>query len=185
MNATTTIDATSSVAGTRHIRAIALLPLMNTVVIPSLLLAVSPPRLPDAPTAVAIFTTLAGLALLGAGGALVAHSIRLFVALGRGTLAPWDPTRALVTAGVYRYMRNPMKAGLFVVLAGEALLFRSLALTGWLACFATANVVYIRVSEEPGLRKRFGAHYREYCERVPRWWPTWHALRGAANRENA
>ena len=184
MSATTTIDPASSVAGARHIRAVALLPFMNTVVIPSVLLAVLPPPLPHAPTSMGLFTTLVGLALLGAGAALVVNSIRLFVALGRGTLAPWDPTGALVTAGVYRYMRNPMKAGLFLVLAGEALLFRSLALTGWLACFATANVVYIRVSEEPGLRKRFGAPYREYCERVPRWWPTWHALRAAANREN-
>lgn len=184
MSPTTAIDSASSVAGARHIRAVALLPFMNTVVIPSVLLAVSPPRLVHAPTPLAFVTTLVGLALLGVGGALVAHSIRLFVALGRGTLAPWDPTHALVTAGAYRYMRNPMKAGLFLVLAGEALLFRSLALTGWLACFAAANIVYIRVSEEPGLRKRFGARYREYCERVPRWWPTWQTLRGVAHREN-
>ena len=25
--------------------------------------------------------------------------------------------------------------------------------------------------EEPGLRRRFGAEYEEYCARVPRWLP--------------
>jgi long-subunit acyl-CoA synthetase (AMP-forming)/protein-S-isoprenylcysteine O-methyltransferase Ste14 len=171
-----TVNSAPAVTGWQHIRAIALLPFMNTVVIPSVLLVLWTPQLPNA-TSMTTLTTLVALALLGTGGALVAHSIRLFVALGRGTLAPWDPTRTLVIAGAYRYTRNPMKAGLFLVLAGEALLFRSLALTCWLACFATANVVYIRVSEEPGLLKRFGSRYQEYCMRVPRWWPTLRAAR--------
>jgi protein-S-isoprenylcysteine O-methyltransferase Ste14 len=53
---------------------------------------------------------------------------------------------------------------------------RSPALAVWLACFALANIVYIRVSEEPGLLARFGSPYREYCARVPRWWPSLRAL---------
>ena len=61
------------------------------------------------------------LCLRSAGLWLVVHSIRLFVRLGSGTLAPWDPTQALVTDGAYRYSRNPMKGGLFLILAGEAL----------------------------------------------------------------
>ena len=74
-------------------------------------------------------------------------------------------------AGAYRYSRNPMKAGLFLILAGESLWLRSSALAWWFACFVVANVVYIRLHEEPGLRARFGEQYRHYCERVPRWWP--------------
>jgi len=179
MSAATLPARAPAITGWRHLRAIALLPFMNTVVVPSALLVLSAPRAHEATT----LTVLAGLALLGAGAALVAHSIQMFVTLGRGTLAPWDPTRTLVTAGAYRYTRNPMKAGLFLVLAGEALLFRSLALTGWLAGFAAANVVYIRVAEEPGLLQRFGERYGDYCARVPRWWPTLRALR-AANQEN-
>ena len=91
--------------------------------------------------------------------------------VGSGTLAPWDPTRELVSAGAYRHSRNPMKAGLFLVLAGEALATQSLALTVWFACFAIVNVLYIRLHEEPGLMTRFDARYRDYCARVPRWWP--------------
>jgi protein-S-isoprenylcysteine O-methyltransferase Ste14 len=158
--------SSESVSPWRHASAIALLPFMNTLIIPAVLLVLSPPS-PEWPAG----ATIAGVALVAAGAALVAHCVRLFIRLGNGTLAPWDPTSQLVLAGAYRYSRNPMKAGLFLVLAGEALATGSAALTVWLACFALANVLYIRLHEEPGLAKRFGAAYRHYCERVPRWCP--------------
>jgi protein-S-isoprenylcysteine O-methyltransferase Ste14 len=154
----------------RHASAIALLPAMNTIVVPGFLLALQPP--PAAASAAARFASWAvGGALVAAGAVLVIHTIRLFMQRGRGTLAPWDPTRALVDAGAYRYVRNPMKAGLFAVLAGEALALRSPGLAIWFACFALVNVVYIRMHEEPRLAARFGAQYLDYCARVPRWWP--------------
>jgi protein-S-isoprenylcysteine O-methyltransferase Ste14 len=163
------------VSAWRHARAIALLPLMNTVIIPSALLALWPPARSAGASQAAV--ALIGIALLLGGGALVAHSIRLFVAFGRGTLAPWDPTQELVAVGAYRYSRNPMKGGLFLVLAGEALLAQSAALAGWLALFALVNVAYIRLHEEPALARRFGERYRDYCTRVPRWWPRLRACR--------
>lgn len=159
----------------RHVRAIALLPFTNTVVIPSVLLTLWPPA--PRTDAAGLALSLAGIALLLCGAALVAHSIRLFVQQGRGTLAPWDPTNELVAAGAYRYSRNPMKGGLFLVLAGEALIAQSPALAAWFACFALVNVVYIRLHEEPGLVRRFGDRYRNYCARVPRWLPRLRALR--------
>ena len=159
------------VAASRHARAIALLPFTNTIAIPSVLLLLWPPTYP-----LQFTTALAGSVLAAAGFALVVHCIRLFVRFGGGTLAPWDPTRSLVSAGAYRYSRNPMKAGLFLVLAGEALATQSFALTAWFACFMVINIVYIKVHEEPGLLKRFGARYDEYRERVPRWLPTLHTL---------
>jgi protein-S-isoprenylcysteine O-methyltransferase Ste14 len=168
------------VTGWRHARAILLLPLMNTVVIPSLLLM----RWPGTALAAdpsAVLRICAGTLLSLGGAALVTHSIGLFVRLGRGTLAPWDPTQELVAAGAYRYSRNPMKAGLFLVLAGEAVLTASPAVALWLAVFAIVNIVYIRLHEEPGLERRFGERYRDYCARVPRWWPTLRALRQTSN----
>jgi protein-S-isoprenylcysteine O-methyltransferase Ste14 len=160
----------------RHLRAIALLPFMNTVVIPSLLLwqtgsfDVSWLMLLS-PQPMALSVGQGGVLLLIAGIALVYRSIELFVRIGQGTLAPWDPTRSLIVEGIYRHVRNPMKAGLFAILIAEAILLRSVALTCWAAFFITVNAIYIRVSEEPGLRKRFGPAYQHYCDHVPRWIP--------------
>ncbi len=162
----------------RHVRAIAALPFMNSVVIPTALLALTGRGAAlHPPTVSGAAASVLGGALLAGGFALVAHAIALFVRVGHGTLAPWDPTRRIVTEGAYRHARNPMKAGLFLVLLGEAALFRSLPLLGWFAVFALVNAVYIRVSEEPGLRRRFGPAYEDYCARVPRWFPTFGARR--------
>jgi len=161
----------------RHSRAIALLPFMNTVVIPSALLAWFPPAHSFGWDSAAFVATLMGAAFVAVGAALVVHCVRLFVRFGSGTLAPWDPTRELLSSGAYRYSRNPMKAGLFLVLVGEALVTQSLALAAWFACFTLINVLYIRLHEEPGLAKRFGARYRAYCARVPRWWPAMRTFR--------
>jgi protein-S-isoprenylcysteine O-methyltransferase Ste14 len=169
----------------RHARAIALLPFVNTVVIPGLVLAALPPAQPLPSDAASIAEAVAGVALLAFGVALVVHSIRQLARLGRGTLAPWDPTRELVLAGAYRHSRNPLKGGLFVVLLGEALLARSLPLAVWLASFALVNVVYIRLYEEPGLEARFGDRYRDYRARVPRFWPRLSSLRRRATEVNA
>jgi len=177
---TTTTSATENViAPWRHVRAIALLPLMNTVIIPGILLALTPATPPYSMRGLAIAVATVGTMLLAGGAVLVAHCIRLFIRLGRGTLAPWDPTRELVSVGAYRYSRNPMKGGLFLVLAGEAVLTGSSALAVWAVSFALVNVLYIRLHEEPGLYARFGAPYRDYCARVPRWWPTLASLRAA------
>jgi protein-S-isoprenylcysteine O-methyltransferase Ste14 len=112
-----------------------------------------------------------GALLVVAGLFLVAWTIRLFVTVGRGTLAPWDPTSKLVVRGPYRHMRNPMITGVGTILAGEALLFRSWGIAIELAIFALVNAIYFPLVEEPGLRRRFGTEYEEYCARVPRWLP--------------
>jgi protein-S-isoprenylcysteine O-methyltransferase Ste14 len=109
--------------------------------------------------------------LIAIGLALVAWTVRLFVGVGQGTLAPWDPTSTLVVRGPYRYVRNPMITGVATILAGEALLFRSWGIVVELAIFVVVNALYFPLVEEPGLRRRFGAEYEEYRARVPRWLP--------------
>lgn len=173
------MTAAAKVSAWRHLRAIALLPFTNTVLIPTILILVWPPGALSGAFAEWLARAV-GLVLVVAGAALVTRSVGWFVRVGGGTLAPWDPTRALVSAGAYAYCRNPMKAGLFGVLAGEALLLMSAPIAAWLAAFALVNIVYIRVSEEPGLRARFGRAYVDYCERVPRWIPHVHARPSAA-----
>jgi protein-S-isoprenylcysteine O-methyltransferase Ste14 len=51
------------------------------------------------------------------------------------------------------------------------LLAASLPLLGLFAFGVTINVIYIPLSEEPGLARRFGDDYLEYKRNVPRWIP--------------
>jgi protein-S-isoprenylcysteine O-methyltransferase Ste14 len=102
---------------------------------------------------------------------LMVATIRLFVTIGKGTLAPWEPPQKLVVRGVYRYVRNPMISGVLLVLLGESLLTASLPLFSLFIVFLVVNSVYIPLSEEPGLVKRFGEEYLTYKRNVPRWIP--------------
>jgi protein-S-isoprenylcysteine O-methyltransferase Ste14 len=141
-----------------------LLPGTVTVAIPALLLWLGGANVQPE-------TAVAGAVLVAAGLVLVIWTARLFVKVGRGTLAPWDPTSRLVVLGPYRYVRNPMITGVGLILAGEALFFRSWWIAIELAVFLAVNAIYFPLVEEPGLRRRFGAEYEEYCSRVPRWLP--------------
>ena len=108
---------------------------------------------------------------MAAGLALVVWTVRLFVTVGQGTLAPWDPTSRLVVRGPYRHVRHPMITGVLLVLLGEAALLGSSTLLLWAAGIFAVNVVYLPLVEEPGLRRRFGEEYDSYCAAVPRWVP--------------
>jgi protein-S-isoprenylcysteine O-methyltransferase Ste14 len=161
------------VSAWRHLRAIALLPGIVTVVVPAAILVVGPG--PDVGWGLegmaAAVPVLLGVALVTAGVALWAATARLLARVGRGTLAPWDPTSRLVVEGPYRFVRNPMITAVLAVLVGEAALFGSPALIVWSAVFLVANGVAFPLYEEPALERRFGDQYREYRRNVPRWIP--------------
>ena len=118
-----------------------------------------------------ILILTAGVAAASIGIYLLAATIRLFIAIGRGTLAPWEPTQKLVVEGPYGYVRNPMISGVSLILAGEAILFGSHYLLIWLIVFFLINHTYFVLVEEPGLTKRFGKEYEIYKQNVPRWLP--------------
>ena len=127
---------------------------------------------------VSALSAAGGVLLTALGLALVVWTIRLFVTEGHGTLAPWDPTSALVVRGPYRHVRNPMITGVVLVLAGEAVVAQSAPLAVWLGCVALVNAIYMPLVEEPGLRRRFGDAYDVYCANVPRWLPRLRAWAG-------
>jgi protein-S-isoprenylcysteine O-methyltransferase Ste14 len=157
----------------RHLVAILVLPVVMTVVVPNWLLTRF--DLVDTRwtgiTALVLVMRALGAAMLLAGIALFTWCVSLFARVGRGTLAPWDPTQRLVAVGPYRHVRNPMISGVTFVLAGEALLTGSRVIALWLVLFVAFNYVYFVLVEEPGLARRFGEPYREYKARVPRWIP--------------
>jgi protein-S-isoprenylcysteine O-methyltransferase Ste14 len=155
----------------RHLFAIAVLPFTAAILIPVLIARRNATALGAGPTPGAVLIQLGGLVLLAVGLLLFVESLRRFARDGRGTLAPWDPPRALVVRGPYRFVRNPMISGVVFVLFGEALALRSMPHAGWAAAFLVANLVYIPLLEEPVLEDRFGAPYREYCRNVPRIFP--------------
>jgi protein-S-isoprenylcysteine O-methyltransferase Ste14 len=148
----------------RQVVAVLVLPGTVTIAVPAVILWLSGAD-------VAPGTGILGAALVALGVVVVVWTIRLFATVGHGTLAPWDPTSALVVRGPYRCVRNPMITGVGTVLAGEALLFRSWGIAIELAVFVAVNAVYFPLVEEPGLRRRFGRDYEEYCASVPRWLP--------------
>lgn len=160
-------------SGWRQARAIAVLPGNVTVVVPAVILAFL-----EEPTfgwglggAAGLLTALVGIALIGCGFGVWLWTVRLLSRIGKGTLAPWDPTSRLVVAGPYRHMRNPMITAVVTVLIGEGLLFGSVWILAWAALFVACNQVFFLLSEEPGLERRFGEEYRAFKRNVPRWVP--------------
>jgi protein-S-isoprenylcysteine O-methyltransferase Ste14 len=118
------------------------------------------------------FTTLlTGLMIMCAGLFVMTMTISAFIRIGKGTLAPWNPTKKLITSGMYRQVRNPMITGVLTVLTGESIAVMSLKILLWAGIFFLINTVYFILIEEPGLEKRFGDEYREYKRNVPRWIP--------------
>jgi protein-S-isoprenylcysteine O-methyltransferase Ste14 len=118
-----------------------------------------------------------GVGLFALGAALFVAALHQFATAGRGTLAPWDPPRRLVVNGPYRFVRNPMIAGVIFIVFGIALALRSWPHGVWAMAFLLINAIYLPLDEEPRLERRFGADYREYREHVPRFVPRlrpWH-----------
>lgn len=113
---------------------------------------------------------LGGVSILTGLGVYMA-TILDFVRVGQGTPAVWDSPTVFVTRGPYRWVRNPMYVGMFLILMGEILFFASLLLgiyAGALWLFFNFFVVWY---EEPHLRKKFGPAYEAYLKKVPRWIP--------------
>ena len=90
---------------------------------------------------------------------------------GQGTPAPVAPPKNLVVVGFYRYVRNPMYVGVLALIVGQALLLGRERLFIWALCAWFLFHLFVVFEEEPGLRRRFGAGYEEYCARVRRWLP--------------
>jgi protein-S-isoprenylcysteine O-methyltransferase Ste14 len=105
--------------------------------------------------------------LLGCAGLL--WCVRDFYVFGKGTLAPWSPPQRLVTAGLYRYSRNPMYVAVLLILLGWAVSFGARGLYWYTLVVGIAFHVRVVVGEEPWLRRTHDAAWDDYVRRVRRW----------------
>ncbi len=110
---------------------------------------------------------LGAVALL-AGLTLAITGAGLFRRAGTG-IKPFSEVTTLVTAGPYRFTRNPMYLGLVLSLLGVAAMLGTA--TPWAVIPAFAAWIHWRFvrQEETMLEQRFGAEYLAFKGRVPRW----------------
>ena len=109
------------------------------------------------------------LVLLCPGIVLLLWCVAEFYRSGKGTLAPWTPTKHLVVSGPYALSRNPMYIAVVLILWGWALGFRSGGLAWYAAGMMLAFHLRVLLFEEPWLADTQGEAWEAYKERVPRW----------------
>lgn len=113
------------------------------------------------------------------GGLLAVAGVGLMVSANREfqrartEVKPWLPSTQIVSSGAYRYMRNPMYVGVFLIIGGLAIALAS----DWTLVMLIPMVLVLHYGvvrrEECYLEGKFGDVYREYCRAVPRYgWPS-------------
>lgn len=114
---------------------------------------------------------IAAYLLMAAGTALVAWTMVDF-RKSRGTPVPVNPPQALVTGGPYRYTRNPMLTGVFLLMFGLGFAIPSPSLVLFFTpLYMLAHVWELKQIEEPELLRRFGDEYAAYREKTPMFLP--------------
>jgi protein-S-isoprenylcysteine O-methyltransferase Ste14 len=113
----------------------------------------------------------AGALLVAMGLIGLLNSFVRFALQGLGTPAPVFPTRHLVVAGLYRYVRNPMYIAVVMSILGQALIFGNTGLLEYGGIVWLLFHLFVLLYEEPALRATFGAEYDSFCAEVPRWIP--------------
>ena len=112
-----------------------------------------------------------GFLILGFGLAILLCCVRDFYVSGKGTLAPWDPPKKLVTVGLYQYTRNPMYVGVIFILLGWVVITASPIVFGFTLCLSLAFHLWVKIHEEPWAEKNFTSEWVTYKNNVPRWLP--------------
>ena len=109
-----------------------------------------------------------GAMLIATGGALAIPAMRGFRSAGTH-VEPWKPSSALVTGGIFGWLRNPMYVGLALIVAGLGIALAS----DWMLVMLVPAVLLLHFGvvkrEERYLEAKFGDAYRAYKERVPRY----------------
>jgi protein-S-isoprenylcysteine O-methyltransferase Ste14 len=149
--------------------------LVFTVLVPGTVTVMIPRYLLGVGAQAAVPFGLIGVLPIALGAACYLWCAWDFASAGRGTPAPIDPPKVLVARGLYLVVRNPMYAGVLLILLGESVLFASTILLGYALLAWLVSHLFVVFYEEPTLRRKFGKSYENYCTRVARWIPGRHA----------
>src|SRR5262249_32252909 len=111
------------------------------------------------------------------GAALIVGSLWLFWRSHADLGLNWSQTlelrkgHQLITHGVYRSIRHPMDASIWLWCVGQGLLLENW-LAGWYALASFAVLYFVRTPrEERMMCEAFGEEYREYLSRTGRLFP--------------
>jgi protein-S-isoprenylcysteine O-methyltransferase Ste14 len=109
-----------------------------------------------------------GLVLLTAGIAGIAAAMGRFRSTGQNP-EPWASTPEIISAGIYRFTRNPMYLSLGLLQAGIGVALAN----GWMVLLvpvAWAGIYQLAIRhEEAYLERKFGSIYTDYKASVRRW----------------
>jgi protein-S-isoprenylcysteine O-methyltransferase Ste14 len=112
-----------------------------------------------------------GVLLIAAGLGLAVSALGTFRS-ARTHAEPWKPSTALVTEGIFKWLRNPMYVGAISILAGLAILLASDWMLVMTIIFGPVIHFGVVKREERYLEAKFGDAYRQYLAKVPRYgWP--------------
>lgn len=110
----------------------------------------------------------AGIVAVFLGIIMAAMSAAMFKRAGTG-IEPFDEATTLVSGGFYRYSRNPMYLGMFLMLTGAAFLMGSIGAVLPVLIFVAIIRNNFVLGEERFLEASFGQQYLDYKSTVRRW----------------
>jgi protein-S-isoprenylcysteine O-methyltransferase Ste14 len=115
---------------------------------------------------------IAGTVLLVMGSCIVGHcAYVLFIKPRQFIPSPTTTPENFIVDGLYRFVRNPMYLGDFIIILSIFCLLGHLLLAAYfLVAIIFVNFMVI-FKEEKELEKSFGKYYSKYKEQVPRWIP--------------
>ncbi|WP_328353948.1 isoprenylcysteine carboxylmethyltransferase family protein [Streptomyces sp. NBC_00457] len=139
--------------------------LLGAVAAPAATLAGVPVLVEETP---AVYGTGAAIAVLGVAGTLMAQG-----AMGASWRVGVDPDErtALVTGGLFAYVRNPIFTAMGVTGLGLTLMVPNILALASLAALIVAVELQVRVIEEPYLQATHGAAYLTYAAQAGRFVP--------------
>ena len=87
------------------------------------------------------------------------------------TINPLKPEQAtsLVTAGIFRFSRNPMYLGMVFILSSLAISFNIIGGVIFIALFCVYITVYQIIPEEIAMKKIFSQEFESYMKSTRRW----------------